>query len=126
MKVGSILEEAAIADLGEGHPSLQRGKNAFDLSPDLTDHCVVAFLRGPQLRAAAPTLMHDTRLDAEAGKPHPPRALGIGLVRIDRPLVATHQIVCRHRVVDVGWRQLQRSDQPRGLIDAGMYLITVM
>src|SRR4029077_7285110 len=93
--------EPDIADTIEAHPALECGEDALYLRPDRGDQCVMALLRSAQRRPATPALVHNAVFDPQRTQPRSPCLLGIGLVGIDRPLIAADERVGYHRLVDI-------------------------
>src|SRR3954469_23298159 len=117
-----VARQAAVAYPPVAVGPLHGREQPLDAGPDRRYRLVERRL--PRLeRPVAPRLVHDPRLDAPLAEPGPPRLAVVGLVGVDRFLVALDEIVGRDAVVDVRGRHHRLADQPAALVDRGVRLV---
>src|SRR6202521_3506155 len=120
-----VAQQAHIAHPLKPVGSFEGSEYAFDAPTHARDQGVApAFVRR-QLARATGLALHPV-LDAALRQPLTQRWADIAFVGPYRPLVALHELMTDHHLVDVGRRQYRRPNNRRSLIDSNMQLVAKM
>src|SRR4029453_13918324 len=119
-----VAGERGIARPPQAVEPLAGAEYRLHRSPPPRDQIVAALLpmRQPGDVLVAP--VHDAVLDARSLEPRPALLVFVGLVGIDRGLVAADQTVGNLAVVDLGGSELGAAQQSRGGVDPPVSLET--